>query len=147
MQHSGRTVEVLLVDHNPAEARLTEQAFAQGAMVSHVTVTPGGVETIQFLRREPPQFTGAPRPDLILLDLSAPRGNGRELLEEIKGDPDLRRIPVMVLSSSEAADDLRRVYNQHANCYIRKPAGLAEFVEVIRSIEQFWFEIVTLPAK
>ncbi|MGA3027496.1 MAG: response regulator [Bryobacteraceae bacterium] len=146
MQHSGRAVEVLLVGDSPADARLTREALAQGTVVSHVTVVPDGVEAMQFLRREPPQFSSAPRPDLILLDLGLPRGNGHELLEEIKGDPGLRRIPVMVLSSSEAADDLWRVYNLHANCYIRKPVCLGDFVEVVRSIERFWLGIVTLPA-
>ncbi|MGA2184119.1 MAG: response regulator [Bryobacteraceae bacterium] len=147
MQHSGRAVELLLVEDNPADARLTQEALAQGTVVSHVTVAPDGVEAMQFLRREPPQFASAPRPDLILLDLNLPRKNGREVLEEIKGDPGLRCIPVMVLSSSEAADDLQRVYNLHANCYIRKPACLGEFVELVRSIEQFWFGIVTLPTR
>jgi CheY-like chemotaxis protein len=109
-------------------------------------VAQNGVDAMRFLRREPPQFASAPRPDLILLDLNLPRKTGHEVLEEIKGDPGLRRIPVMVLSSSEAADDLWRVYNLHANCYIRKPVCLGDFVEVVRSIERFWLGIVTLPA-
>ena len=133
------------MEDNPADARLTQEALARTTMVSHVTVAQNGVDAMRFLRREPPQFASAPRPDLILLDLNLPRKTGHEVLEEIKGDPGLRRIPVMVLSSSQAAEDLQRVYNLHANCYIRKPAGLAELVEVVSSIERFWFGIVTLP--
>jgi CheY-like chemotaxis protein len=147
MRYSGRAVELLLVEDNPADARLTQQALAQGTVVSHITVAPDGVEAMQFLRRETPRFARAPRPDLILLDLGLPRMSGREVLEEIKSDADLRRIPVMVLSGSQAADDLQCVYNLHANCYVRKPACMAQFVEVVRSIEQFWFGIVTLPAR
>lgn len=135
------------MEDNPADARLTQEALAQGTVVSHVTLAPDGVEAMRFLRRETPQFASAPRPDLILLDLGLPRKNGREVLEEIKGDPSLRRIPVMVLSGSEAVDDLQFVYSLHANCYIRKPACLDEFVAVVRSIEQFWLGIVTLPTR
>jgi CheY-like chemotaxis protein len=146
MQHSWRAVEVLLVDGNSANTRLTQEALAQGAQMSHITVVGGENEALQFLRRETPRFARAPKPDLILIDLN-PRRDGRELLEEIKGDPCLRRIPVMVLSDSAEADDLQRVYNLHANCYIQKPAALAEFVEMIRSIERFWCGIVTLPTR
>lgn len=145
MQHPGRAVELLLVEEDPADARLIQDAFAQGTMVSHITVVADGVAALQFLRREPPQFAGAPRADFIMLNFSP--GNGSDVLEKIKTDPSLRRIPVMVLSNSEAAEDLERAYSQHANCYIRKPTHLEEFVEVVHCVEQFWLRIVTLPTR
>jgi len=147
MQHLGRPVELLLVGDHPADAKLTEEALAQGVEIGHVTVAADSAQAMEFLRREPPHFSSAPRPDIILLDVGLPRANGHHLLEEIKSDPRLRRIPVMVLSDSATAEDLERVYSLHANCYIRKPARLADFVEVIRCIERFWFGIVTLPTR
>ena len=146
MQHSGRVVELLLVGENPAEARIAREALTRGQSLRHVTVASTSDEAMQILRREPPAFTNAPRPDLILLHLAQPYTNGRGLLEGIKGDPTLRRIPVMVLGDSQT-DELQRAYNHHANCYIRKPASADELLRVIESIEQFWLGVVTLPPR
>lgn len=139
-----RPIEVLLVEDNPADVRLTEEAFKEGRVSNHLNVVSDGIEAMEFLRREG-KFQTAPRPDLILLDLNLPRKNGREVLEEIKSDPALRRIPVMVLSTSRADQDLAKAYSLHANCYIAKPMDLDQFRNVVRSIEHFWFNIVTLP--
>jgi|SRR5579884_3089333 len=139
-----RPIRVLLVEDNPADARLTREALAEGNVASELSIVADGVEAVRFLRREG-SYAHAPRPDLILLDLNLPRKSGREVLQEIKQDPDLRRIPVMVLTTSKAEEDLERAYSLHANCYIRKPVDLDEFLEVVRCIEHFWFTIVTLP--
>ncbi len=140
-----RPIEVLLVEDNPADVRLTQEAFKEGRVTNHLNVVNDGVEAMDFLHREG-KYTAAPRPDLILLDLNLPRKNGREVLEEIKADPSLRRIPVMILSTSRADQDLHGAYNLHANCYIAKPVDLDQFLNVVRSIEHFWFNIVTLPS-
>ena len=145
MLHSGRPAELLLIGDDPSDARLTWDALAHGLALGHVSLSPDRVEAMRFLRRESPDFTSAPRPDLILLNV--PHHEGGPLLEEIKSDQRLRRIPVMVLSSSETPEDLQNIYSLHANCYIRKPALLDEFIEVVRSIERFWFGIVTLPTR
>lgn len=136
-------IEVLLVEDNPGDVRLTQEAFKEGKLVNRLSVVRDGVEATDFLWRRG-EFTKAPRPDLILMDLNLPKKNGRELLQEIKSDPDLRRIPVMVLTTSRAAQDLRKAYNLHANCYITKPDGLQQFLDMVRSIEHFWFNVVTL---
>jgi chemotaxis family two-component system response regulator Rcp1 len=140
-----RPIEVLLVEDNPADVRLTQEALKEGHVMNHLNAVSDGVEAMEFLRREG-KYAQAPRPDLILLDLNLPRKNGREVLEEIKSDPVLRRIPVMVLTTSKADQDLERAYALHANCYITKPVDLEQFLNVVRSIEHFWFNIVTLPA-
>jgi chemotaxis family two-component system response regulator Rcp1 len=142
----SRPIEVLLVEDNPADIRLTQEAFKEGRVTNHLSVVSDGVEALEFLRRAPP-YEGAPRPDLILLDLNLPKKSGREVLEEIKADPVLRRIPVMILSTSRADQDLQKAYNLHANCYITKPVDLDQFLNVVRSIEHFWFNIVTLPSE
>ncbi len=140
-----RQIEVLLVEDNPGDVRLTREALKEGRLINNLNVVPDGVEAMAFLNKSG-TYAGAPRPDLILLDLNLPRKSGREVLEEIKNDPGLRRIPVMVLTTSNAEQDLMNAYNLHANCYIRKPLDLDQFLAVIRSIEHFWFHIVTLPA-
>ena len=140
-----RPFEVLLVEDNPGDARLTREALKEGRILNNLTVVPDGVEAMEFLRKRGP-YVNAPRPDLILLDLNLPRKNGREVLHEIKTDQALRRIPVMVLTTSNAEEDLTSAYNLHANCYITKPLDLEQFMTVVRSIEHFWFHIVTLPA-
>ncbi len=142
----GRPIEVLLVEDNPADVRLTEEAFKEGRVVNHLSVVSDGVEATEFLHRTG-KYTAAPRPDLILLDLNLPRKSGREVLQEVKADPLLRRIPVMILTTSNAAQDLHRAYNLHANCYIAKPVDFDQFLSVVRAIEHFWFNIVTLPVK
>jgi len=138
-------VEVLLIEDNPGDVRLAQEAFQEGHLVKRLSVVRDGVEASDFLWRRG-EFARAPRPDLILLDLNLPRKNGRELLEEIKADPDLRRIPVIIVTTSRAEQDLRKAYNLHANCYVTKPDGLDQFLEMVRSIEHFWFNVVTLPS-
>ena len=141
-----RPFEVLLVEDNPGDARLTREAMKEGRIPNNLNVVPDGVEAMDFLRKKG-RYLNSPRPDLILLDLNLPRMNGREVLQEIKSDPTLRRIPVMVLTTSNAEQDLTSAYNLHANCYITKPVDLEQFMTVVRSIEHFWFRIVTLPAE
>jgi len=140
----SRPIEVLLVEDNPGDVRLTREALKEGKVRNHLHVAADGVEALAFLRREGPHGD-APRPDLILLDLNLPRKSGREVLEEIKADPSLRLIPVVILSSSEAEQDILRAYDLHANCYVTKPVDLDRFITVVKSIEDFWFTIVKLP--
>jgi CheY-like chemotaxis protein len=147
MQHPGRPVELLLIEDDPAAAQLTCDALSHCDMVNHVTVAVGGVQAMQVLRQESPGHGRRRKPDAILLSLSDTRGDGHDLLKRIKADENLRRIPVLVLSGSDAADDVHKTYSLHANCYIRKPARLEEFVELVRCIERFWFGIVTLPTR
>jgi len=140
----SRAVEVLLVEDNPADVRLTQEALKDGRVLVNLTVASDGVEAIDILKRAGPHTTKA-RPDLILLDLNLPRKNGREVLEEIKADDDLKRIPVIVMTTSKAEQDIYKAYNLNANCYVTKPVDLDEFLNVVRSIEDFWLTIVTLP--
>lgn len=139
-----RPIEVLLVEDNPGDVRLTREALKEGRVINNLSVVADGIEAMDFLLRRG-DYLNSPRPDLILLDLNMPRKNGREVLEEIKTHPALRRIPVMVLTTSDAEQDLTRAYNLHANCYITKPVDLEQFLTVMRSIEHFWFHVVTLP--
>ncbi|MEJ7608895.1 MAG: response regulator [Bryobacteraceae bacterium] len=140
----GRAVEVLLVEDNPGDVRLTQEALKDGRVKVNLTVAVDGVEAMQILRDEQPH-AGKPRPDLILLDLNLPRKTGREVLEEIKADENLRRIPVIVMTTSKAEPDIHKAYNLNANCYVTKPVELDEFLNVVRSIEDFWLTVVTLP--
>jgi chemotaxis family two-component system response regulator Rcp1 len=135
-------MRILLVDDNPGDVRLTLEAFRDG-LPNELSVTKNGVEALAFLRRQG-KYTSAPRPDLILLDLNLPLKDGREVLAEIKQDLDMRRIPVVVLTSSRAEDDIRKAYELHANCYICKPVELERFMAVVRSIQDFWFVTVKL---
>jgi CheY-like chemotaxis protein len=137
-------IEVLLVEDNPGDVRLTREALKEGKVRNHLSVAPDGVEALAFLRRQG-KYADAPRPDVILLDLNLPKKDGREVLEEIKGDPALRNIPVVILTSSDAERDIVRAYSLHANCYITKPVDLDQFITVVKSIEDFWFTIVKLP--
>jgi chemotaxis family two-component system response regulator Rcp1 len=139
-----RPIEVLLVEDNPGDVRLTMEALRDGKVRNHLSVARDGVEALAFLRREG-DFAGAPRPDVILLDLNLPRKDGREVLAEIKADGSLKSIPVVVLTTSRADQDIVRSYNLHANCYITKPVDLDQFITVVKTIEDFWFTIVTLP--
>jgi CheY-like chemotaxis protein len=141
-----RPIEVLLVEDNPGDVRLTQEALKEGRIINHLNVVRDGVEATDYLWRRG-KYTNAPRPDLILLDLNLPRKNGSEVLHEIKSDPSLRRIPVMVLTTSKAEQDLHNAYDLHANCYIAKPVDLDQFLNVVRSIEHFWLKIVTLPTE
>lgn len=140
-----RPLELLLVEDNPGDVRLTREALKSGKVPTNLSVARDGVEALEFLRRRG-RFDSAPRPDLILLDLNLPRKNGREVLAEIKSDPELRRIPVLVMTTSRADQDINRAYSLKANCYITKPIELDEFLRIVRSIEEFWLKIVTLPS-
>lgn len=139
-----RPVEVLLVEDSPGDVRLTLEAFKEAKVRNRLHVAGDGVEAMRFLRKQG-RYAAAPRPDLILLDLNLPKRDGREVLAEIKEDPDLRRIPVVVLTTSKADEDILKTYNLHANCYISKPMDLDKFVGVVRSIEDFWLTVVRLP--
>ena len=137
-------VKILLVEDNPGDVRLIEEALREGRVHASLRVVEDGVEALAFLRRQG-RYARAIRPDLVLLDLSLPKKNGREVLADIKNDPHLRRIPVVVLTTSEAEQDVIESYDLHANCYITKPMDLAQFIKVVQSIEDFWFTIVKLP--
>ena len=141
-----RPIEILLVEDNPADVRLTMETIKDYKVKNRLEVVENGIDAIDFLRRNG-KFADKPRPDLILLDLNLPGKDGREVLAEIKEDPDLCRIPVVVVTSSEAEQDILKAYNLHVNCYITKPVGLTEFVKVVKSIEDFWLTIVRLPIK
>ncbi len=140
----SRPVEILLVEDNPGDVRLTREALREGKVRNNLNVAEDGVQALAYLRREG-QYAGAARPDLILLDLNLPKKDGREVLAEIKQDPSLRHIPVVILSSSPAEQDIIRAYDLHANCYVTKPVDLDQFITVVKSIEDFWFTIVRLP--
>jgi chemotaxis family two-component system response regulator Rcp1 len=142
----GRPVEILLVEDNPGDVRLTKETLKDSKLLNRMSIVSDGVEAMAFLRREG-SYAAAARPDLILLDLNLPRKNGREVLAEIKEDEHLRRIPVVVLTTSVAERDVLKAYDLHANCYIKKPVNLDQFTSVVRAIEAFWFTIVTLPPK
>lgn len=142
---STRMIEILLVEDNPGDARLTLEAFKEGKVLNNLTVMKDGIEALAFLRRQSP-YENAKMPDLILLDLNLPKKNGREVLAEIKVDDRLRSIPVVVLTSSAAEEDIARAYDHHANCYITKPVDLDQFLRAIHSLEHFWLNFVKLPA-
>jgi chemotaxis family two-component system response regulator Rcp1 len=144
MRTGSEPIEVLLVEDNPGDVRLTREALRDGKVHNNLSVAPDGVEALAFLRREG-KYADAPRPDVILLDLNLPKKDGREVLEEIKADPSLARIPVVILTSSEAERDIVQAYALHANCYVTKPVDLDQFITVVKSIEDFWFSIVKLP--
>jgi two-component system, chemotaxis family, response regulator Rcp1 len=139
-------IEILLVEDNPGDVRLTKEALKEGKILNNLNVVTDGVEAIAFLRREG-NYISAPRPELILLDLNLPRKDGREVLAEIKRDPDLKLIPVVILTSSAAEQDILKSYHLHANCYVTKPVHLDQFIEVVKSIENFWLAVVKLPAE
>ena len=140
----GRPVEILLVEDNPGDVRLTEEALKEGKVLNNIHLANDGVEAVSFLQKEG-KYTDAVRPDLILLDLNLPKKDGREVLMEIKKDEALRRIPVVVLTTSRAEEDIIRTYDYHANCYITKPVDFDQFIKVIKSIEDFWLSVVKLP--
>jgi chemotaxis family two-component system response regulator Rcp1 len=137
-------LEVLLVEDSPGDARLTQEAFKDAKVHIHLRVVSDGAEAMAFLKREG-EHANAPRPDLILLDLNLPKKDGREVLAEIKESPALRSIPVVILTTSASESDILRSYELHANCYITKPVGLDGFLEVVRSIDNFWLSVVKLP--
>jgi two-component system, chemotaxis family, response regulator Rcp1 len=139
-------IEILLVEDNPGDARLTQEALREGHVRNRLHHVHDGVEAMEFVRREGP-YADAPRPDLILLDLNLPRRDGRATLAELKEDPDLRLIPVVILTTSEAEQDIIRTYELRGNCYITKPVDLEKFLEIVRLIEDFWLTIVKLPSR
>jgi len=142
---SGKPVEILLVEDNPGDVRLAVEALKDAKVHNNLSAVTDGEEALAFLRREG-KYADSPRPDLILLDLNLPRKDGREVLLEIKQDPRLKRIPVVILTTSQAEEDILKAYNLSANCYIAKPVDLEQFIKVVRSIENFWLTIVKLPS-
>ena len=139
------SANILLVEDNPGDVRLTKEAFKEAKVNNNLHIVSDGVEAMDFLRRKG-KYIEAPRPDIILLDLNMPKKNGREVLAEIKADPDLMAIPVLVLTISQAEEDILKSYNLHANCYIQKPVDINKFIDVVKSIEGFWLTIVKLPS-
>jgi chemotaxis family two-component system response regulator Rcp1 len=140
----GKPIEILLVEDNPGDVRLAVEALRDAKVANRLHIVEDGVEAMSFLRREG-RYADVPQPNLILLDLNLPRRDGREVLAEIKQDADLKRIPVIILTSSAAEQDVVQAYNLYANCYITKPMDLDQFLKVVRSIEDFWLIVVTLP--
>ena len=139
-----RPVQILLVEDNPGDVGLTLEALKEATLPNKLTVVKNGADALSLLRRQG-QHAGAARPDLILLDLNLPKKDGRKVLAEIKGDDSLKRIPVVILTTSEDEQDVLESYNLHANCYIVKPLDLDRFITVVKSIEDFWLRIVVLP--
>ena len=142
----GKIVEILLVEDNPGDVDLIKIGLEDAKVLNKLHVVTDGIEAMKFLRRED-IYSDAPCPDLILLDLNLPRKSGREVLQEIKGHPKLQSIPVVILTSSEADEDICRAYELHANCYISKPVDFEQFVKVVQSLEHFWFTVVKLPCR
>jgi CheY-like chemotaxis protein len=140
----GRPVEILLVEDNPGDVRLTVEALKEGKLLNHLSVVRDGIEALAFLRREG-EFADSARPDMILLDLNLPKKSGLEVLADVKADEKLRRTPVVVLTTSQAEQDIVKSYSLYANCYISKPVDLGEFINVVKSIEEFWLGVVKLP--
>jgi CheY-like chemotaxis protein len=140
----GKPIEILLVEDNPGDVRLTREALKDGKIRNNLSVVMDGEEVMVYLHKEG-KYKDAPLTDLILLDLNLPKKNGREVLAEIKTDPNLRRIPVVILTVSKADEDIIKSYDLHANCYIIKPVNLDRFIKVVKSVEDFWLTIVKLP--
>jgi chemotaxis family two-component system response regulator Rcp1 len=143
---TSNPIEILLVEDNAGDIRLTQEAFKENKINNNLSVARDGVEALAFLRRQG-NYAQAAKPDLILLDLNLPRMDGREVLSELKSDPELKRIPVVILTTSNSEQDVIQSYNLHANCFITKPVDLDQFISVIQSIEGFWLSIVKLPPK
>jgi two-component system, chemotaxis family, response regulator Rcp1 len=137
-------IEILMVEDSPGDVRLTVEALREAKVLNHISVVEDGVEAMAFLRREG-EYADAPRPDLILLDLNLPRKDGREVLAQVKTDPSLALIPIVVLTTSQAEQDVLKSYELHANCYVTKPVDLDQFISVIKSVESFWLTVVRLP--
>jgi two-component system, chemotaxis family, response regulator Rcp1 len=141
---TGKPIEILIVEDNPGDVRLTQEALRDAKVRNRLSVAKDGVEALAYLHREG-KYGSAPRPDLILLDLNLPRKDGREVLADIKDDLNLRSIPVVILTTSQDERDVLSAYESYANCYIVKPVDLVQFIVVVKSIEDFWFQIVRLP--
>jgi len=145
MKKKTRPVNILLIEDNPGDVRLTQEAFKEGQISIDLNVVMDGVEAIRYLRKEAP-YEDATTPDLVLLDLNLPKRDGREVLEEIKTDDHLKRIPVVVLTTSNAEQDILKSYNLHVNCYINKPVDFDKFFDIIQKIEDFWLSTAILPS-
>jgi CheY-like chemotaxis protein len=143
---SGIMIEILLIDDDPGDVLITREAFAENKVRNHLSVVSDGETAMDFLRQQG-RFADAPRPDLVLLDLNLPRKAGHEVLEEIKSDADLQRIPVVVLTTSDAEEDILRSYDLHANAYVTKPVDFGNFLTVVRQIDEFFVTVVKLPGK
>ena len=143
-EYGGVSHEILLIEDNPGDARLTREALHEAGVKAHLSVVSDGVEAMSYLRKEG-KYVEKGRPDIILLDLNMPKKDGREVLADVKRDPDLRRIPIIVLTSSQARKDVLNSYDLHANCYITKPVDLEEFMKVVRSTMDFWLNTAKLP--
>jgi two-component system response regulator len=141
---AARPIVILLVEDNPTDVMITKEGLFSAKMLNTLHVVDDGVEAMEFLRRQG-KYTDAPRPDLVLLDLNMPRKNGQEVLAEIKADDRLKNIPVVILTTSRAEEDVSRAYGHHANCYITKPVDFDAFTKVVQTIQDFWFSVVTLP--
>ena len=143
-ENNTNSIEILLVEDSPGDQRLTMEALKEGKINNNLYIVEDGEEAIAFLKKEAP-FTSVPKPDLILLDLNLPKMNGQEVLEIIKADEDLKRIPVVILTTSQSDEDILNAYNLNANCYITKPVDFDQFIHVVNKIQEFWFTIVKLP--
>lgn len=139
-----KPIEILLVEDSPADILITREAFQDAKLLNTLHAVEDGVQALEFLRHQG-SYASAPHPDLILLDLNLPRKNGREVLAEIKGDPELRSIPIIILTTSSADEDIVKAYDLHANCYVVKPVGFDNFFKAVQSIQNFWFSVVVLP--
>lgn len=144
MVKEKRAINILLIEDNPGDVRLTQEAFKEGKVSTQLDVVMDGVEAIKFLRKQD-QYSTANTPDLILLDLNLPKRDGREVLAEIKADQDLKRIPIVILTTSNAETDILKSYNLHVNCYINKPVDFDKFFDIIQKIEEFWLKTAVLP--
>ena len=145
-QRTVRTIDILMVEDDPGDVRLTREALKGSKLLHSLNVVEDGVAALDYLRRNPP-YQDAVRPDLVLLDLNLPRKDGREVLAAMKQDPALRAIPVVILTTSQAEEDVLRAYNLNANCYVTKPVDFDQFMRIVRTIEEFWLNVVTLPPK
>jgi CheY-like chemotaxis protein len=142
----GEPIEILLAEDNPGDVKLTRKALESGDIRNNLHVVTDGVETMKFLKQEG-EYADAPRPDLLLLDLNMPKKDGRQVMEDMEADPSLRRIPVVVLTSSDAEEDIVRSYELNANAYLTKPVDFDGFVDIVKRLEDFWFEVVKMPPK
>lgn len=143
---AGRPIHVLLVEDDPGDVRLTQEALKRSKLLVMITVVSDGEQALQYLRRVGP-YASSVRPDLVLLDLNLPKVDGREVLAAVKSDPELRMVPIVVLTTSAADADILKAYGLGGNCYITKPVGFEEFRRIVRAIEEFWFEVVKLPPR
>lgn len=145
-QRTVGTIDILMVEDDPGDVRLTREALKGSKLLHSLNVVEDGVAALDYLRRNAP-YQEAVRPDLVLLDLNLPRKDGREVLAAMKQDPTLRAIPVVILTTSQAEEDVLRAYNLNANCYVTKPVDFDQFMRIVRTIEEFWLNVVTLPPK